>query len=108
MDGAVEMKGSGGIKGANGLAVVPIKLDIDLWSAIFGKGLGRVILPGPVRDNVYHGDIIDNIDLLAFMDGDGGGFKGQFFHMDAIGEVARVASRSAGRKERGDCATEEE
>lgn len=108
MDGAVEVKGSRCIKRANGLVIVAIKLNIDLGRAIFCIGLRRVILPGPICNDMYDGDIIDDIDLLAFMDSDRGGFKGQFFHMDAIGEVACVASRSASREERGDCAAKEE
>lgn len=72
MDNAIIVKCSGGIKRADNLGLVGRTdgIVVDHGRARLGLGIGRVVLPGAIGDDMDYIGLIDQRDVCAFFDGD--------------------------------------
>jgi len=102
MDSAVEVKGTCHIEWSHDLLVVAIQLCLDSGRAGFDAwSLEAIAIPFSILDDMYHGNIINERQFIALLDGDAGWYKLCFVHMYGCNRIVTCCSsggRRTGRK----------
>lgn len=70
VNGAIQVEGACGIKGANGTAITAIERFVDGRRTAFNRRFGSAIDPTAIYDDVGGWGIVNQIEHVSFMQGD--------------------------------------
>ena len=96
MDTTVEMVGADGGEWSNGYTLTGrVELQVvDGWCIRFYSWFSDIICPGPIANNVYNWNIIDEVEATALTDSDRWLSEGCLAHVDTCTRATASTSTS--------------
>src|SRR5438874_2876333 len=82
MDGAVKMKGTGSVERADHMLIITIEVYIHCWRTILFTGFSvAAAIPHTILNNVNHSNIINECQIIPFLNGNRRLFESCGSHM---------------------------
>ena len=94
VDRAIQMEGADRSEGADGLLIVAVELRLHGGRARLNIGpLITIAVPAPVGNDMHHGHVIHQRQLIAFLDSNARWHKLRFAHMHGWCLIATSRAR---------------